>query len=149
MKNVSQAGIMQLPNWQAVHKIIACPPPKKQNKVEIPDNPRTIQELELSHEYKIYSPTLETKEEKKNCLLNKEIGQDRIIIFWRGTLLEHIANSKIWYTNGTIAIVLHLFYQVHALMVNKCNCAYLILYSLLAEWAVFNLNGYDKHDYRR
>ena len=78
IENMSQAGIAQLPNRQAIHKIIR----RKRDEVnQVPENPSSIQELELPHEYKIYKPAPGIEENL--CLMDRGTGNDRFIIFGR------------------------------------------------------------------
>ena len=126
MENMSQAGIMRLPNRQAMRKMIR----RKRNEIsQVPDNPKTIQELELPPDFKIYKPTPETEE--KFCLMDRGIGQERILIFGRETWLDHIATSKVWYIDGTFAIEPNLFHQLYTILVKKYNGVHPIIYALL------------------
>ena len=102
---------------------------RKRNAVNhLPENPISIEDLELPYEYKMYKPTPETEE--KFCLVDQGISNERIIIFGRDTWLEHLA-STIWYVDGTFSIAPQLFYQVYIISVKKHGGVHPILYVLL------------------
>ena len=101
---MSQVAIGHLPNRQAMRKVIRR---KKNAANRVPENPRSIEDLQIPEEYKVYKPTSETKE--KFCLVDQGINHERIIIFGRETWLEHLATSTIWYVDGTFAIAPQLF----------------------------------------
>lgn len=126
IEKMSVAGMAQLPNRQAMRKIIR----RKRNEVnQVPENPRSIQELQLPEEYMLYKPTPDTNE--NFCLMDRGAGSERIIIFGRESWLEHIATSKIWYADGTFAVAPQLFYQVYIILVKKNNGVHPVLYALL------------------
>lgn len=59
IENISQASIAQLPNRQAMFKFIR----RKRNEVnQVPENLRSIHELELPHKYKMYNLIAKTEE---------------------------------------------------------------------------------------
>ena len=126
IEKMSVAGMAQLPNRQAMRKIIR----RKRDKVnQVPDNPRSIQELQLPHEYMIYKPTPETEE--NFCLKDSGTNNERIIIFGRESWLEHMATSTTWYADGTFAVAPQLFYQVYIIMIRKNDGVHPVLYALL------------------
>ncbi|XP_068222825.1 uncharacterized protein [Palaemon carinicauda] len=123
---MSQAASAQLPNRQAMRKLIQ----RKRNAANrAPENPRCIEDLEFPEEYKVHKPTPETEE--NFYIADQEINQERIIIFGRETWLEHLATSTIWYVDGTFAIAPQLFHQEYVILVKKFDGVHPILYALL------------------
>ena len=118
--------MMRLPNREVMRKIIHR---KRRKLCQVPDNPRTINELELPREFMMYKPTPDTEE--RFCLMDRGMGHERIIIFGRETWLEHMKTAKIWYVDGTFSIAPNLFYQIYIIMIRKYNGVHPILYVLL------------------
>ena len=89
LENISVAGMMRLPNRNALRKMIRR---KRKEICQVPDNPRTIDDLILPREFTFYKPTPDTEE--KFCLMDRGMGQERIIIFGRETWLEKMKIAK-------------------------------------------------------